>query len=103
MINTKELELRNSCAYYTSYVLPNNCILFVAEQIKKFEKDGEWVSRDATFSEKTSNLSSTFSSAMIAGHDMIRKGECVEFCLQTVECVKDQEDTGMIILMTKGA
>lgn len=101
MIDTSTMEERNSCAYYTSYELPNNCILFVAKQVKEFEKDGEWQERPASFAEKATHLTSTFSSAMIAGQSMIQKGECTEFSIQTVECVKDEEDTGMLVLMSK--
>lgn len=102
IIDTSTMTERNTCGYYTSYELPNNCVLFVAKQTKEIEKDGEWTTREASYAERASNLTSTFSSAMIAGQTMIQKGECTEFSIQTVECVKDEEDTGMLVLMTKG-
>lgn len=101
MLDVNELELRSECDYYTSYDLPNNCVLFVAKTTKTYEKDEEWITRDASYAEKATMLTSTFSSAMIAGKDMIRKGECERFTLQTVDVAKDEPDTGMIILMVQ--
>ena len=101
MFDIESLEIRNETDYYTSYDLVNNCVLFVGNRTITTDIDGERVTREASFSERASMFASTFSCAMIAGQTMLQKGDCKEFSLQTVECVADDTDTNMLVLLTK--
>lgn len=93
MIDTKDLTVRNTTDYYTSFELPKGHVLFVAHTKKK--------GKDMTLACKMKTFASTFSCAMVAGREMIRKGEINKFTIQTVDVAKDEPDTGMLILMTQ--
>ena len=92
MVETDSLETRNTTDFYTSYYLPSGHVLFVAHST---DKNG----KELTLANKELMMGSTFSGAITAGREKIRKNECKRFTVQTMDVVKDVPDTGMLMLM----
>jgi hypothetical protein len=86
MIDVTTMDILSDTDNHISYQMPNGCVLYVVKSVN--------------YPEYPDNLGITVVDAHQLGKTLIRD-EYSAFTVQTVDCVTDEPDSGMVILLVQ--